>query len=189
MGSRQRPIAAHIPNVLTLLRVLLAPLVMLLILAADDVISRWITLVIFVAAALTDGIDGWFARRFHVTSKFGAFIDPVADKLLILGAFGAFVITEALPATVLVVVAARELLVTVLRLWLIKNHNIVMAASWWGKSKTVLQIVALSFYLAPIIPDRLAAATMSAAIALTVWSGVEYGYRARRLLTDPQRTA
>lgn len=181
MVRAERRVARHIPNVLTLLRVVVAPLVAVLILAAEDTTSRWITLVVFVAAAVTDGIDGWFARRFHVTSKFGAFIDPVADKLLILGAFGAFVVTGALPAAVFIVVGARELLVTLLRLWLIKRHHVVMSASLWGKSKTVVQIVALSFYIAPVIPHLVAAATMSAAVALTVWSGVEYVYRARRL--------
>jgi CDP-diacylglycerol--glycerol-3-phosphate 3-phosphatidyltransferase len=181
MGESTR-LAAQIPNLLTLVRVLLAPLVAVLVVTTDDDASRWITLIVFLLAASTDGIDGWFARRFNVVSRLGAFIDPVADKLLILGAFGALVVINALPLGVFLVVVARELLVTLLRLWLIKNHRIVMPASLWGKTKTVAQIVALSFYLAPIIPTLLQAASMSIAVALTVWSGVEYVYRARRLI-------
>lgn len=184
MADTSSRLAAQTPNLLTLLRVLLAPLVAALVVTTDDDASRWLTLAVFLLAASTDGIDGWFARRFNVTSRFGAFIDPVADKLLILGAFGALVVTQKLPLAVFLLVVAREALVTMLRLWLIKTHHIVMPASMWGKIKTVAQIVALSFYLAPIIPTMLAAASMSAAVALTVWSGVEYVYRARRLIHD-----
>lgn len=175
-------IATQVPNALTLLRVLLAPLVAVLILTADEDGGRWLTLIVFLLAASTDGVDGWFARRFHVTSRFGAFVDPVADKLLILGAFGSLVLIDALPAVVFLVVAVRELLVTVLRLWLIRTHQIVMSASVWGKAKTTAQIVALAFYLAPGVPTWLAAMSMSAAVALTVWSGIEYIYRAKRLV-------
>jgi len=182
MGEPSPRFAAHVPNLLTLLRVLLAPLIAVLVLTADDDASRWFTLAMFLLASGTDGIDGWFARRFNVVSRFGAFIDPVADKLLILGAFGALVAVNALPVAVFVIVVTRELLVTVLRLWLIKRHQIVMSASLWGKTKTVAQIIALSLYLAPIIPSFLAQTSMSAAVALTVWSGVEYMYRARRLI-------
>lgn len=184
MAETSSRFRAQVPNLLTLLRVLLAPLVAVLVFTADDDVSHWITLAVFLIAASTDGIDGWFARRFHVTSRLGAFIDPVADKLLIMGAFGALVAIEALPLAVFIVVVAREALVTLLRLWLMKTRQIVMPASMWGKTKTVAQIIALSFYLAPIIPTLLAAASMSAAVALTVWSGVEYVYRARRLIHD-----
>lgn len=184
MASWSSSLTAQIPNLLTLLRVILAPLVAVLVFAADSDASRWLTLAVFLVASSTDWIDGWFARRFRVTSRFGAFIDPVADKLLTLAAFGALVAIQALPLAVFLVVVVREVLVTLLRLWLINAHQIVMSASAWGKAKTVAQIVALSFYLAPVIPSGLAATSMSVAVALTVWSGIEYGYRSKRLVHD-----
>lgn len=170
----------NLPNALTLLRALLVP-VILWLLAQDDPESRWWAFGIFVFAAATDSIDGWVARRYHGVTRWGQLADPIADKLLIVGALASLAAVGDLPWWAVVVIVAREMAVTVLRVMLVQRHDLVMPASWWGKAKTVLQVIAVSLFLLPSVASDTALLVLYVAIAVTLWSGLDYAFRAGAL--------
>lgn len=170
----------NLPNALTFLRVLLVP-VILWLLAADTEAAEWWAFAIFVFAAATDSIDGWVARRMHGVTTWGQLADPIADKLLIIGALASLASVDRLPWWAVWVILARELAVTLLRVGLVRRFDIVMPASRWGKSKTISQVVAVSAFLWPVISEEVAMGLLYVAVALTLWSGTEYAFRAGRL--------
>ncbi|MEX0952500.1 MAG: CDP-diacylglycerol--glycerol-3-phosphate 3-phosphatidyltransferase [Nitriliruptoraceae bacterium] len=170
-----------IPNLVTFLRVVLVP-VILWLLTLDDPRARWWALGVFVFAAWTDSIDGWVARRFDGVTAWGQFADPVADKLLVIGVLASLALVDELPWWAVVVIVGREVAVTVLRVRLVQRQGRVMPASVWGKVKTVSQIIAIAAHLLPGAPPVIAQRLLDVAVVLTVWSGIEYGFRARRLV-------
>jgi CDP-diacylglycerol---glycerol-3-phosphate 3-phosphatidyltransferase len=175
----------NVPNGITFLRALLVP-VILVLLAQRDHASRWWAFGIFVFAAATDSIDGWVARRWHGVTRWGQLADPIADKLLIVGSLVALAMFGDLPWWAVVVIVLREVAVTVLRLVLVRRYDLVMPASWWGKSKTISQVWALALYLAPGVSPTLRGVVLYVAIALTLWSGIDYAFRAGKLARDAQ---
>ncbi len=170
----------NVPNGVTFLRALLVP-VILWLLARDDPGSRWWALGIFIFAALTDSIDGWVARRWHGVTRWGQLADPIADKLLIVGSLASLAAVGELPWWAVGVIVVRELAVTILRVALVSRQGLVMPASWWGKSKTISQVFAVIAYLWPGVPENARAVLLAGAIALTIWSGLDYAFRAGRL--------
>lgn len=173
----------NLPNGLTFLRALLVP-VILVFLAKDDPASRWWAFGIFVFAAATDSIDGWVARRYHGVTRWGQLADPIADKLLIVGALASLAAVGDLPWWAVVVIVAREIAVTVLRVVLVQRYELVMPASWWGKTKTITQVVAVSLFLLPSVSGDVAILVLYAAIAITLWSGLDYAFRAGSLARE-----
>lgn len=170
----------NVPNSVTFLRALLVP-VILWLLAQDDPDARWWALGIFIFAALTDSIDGWVARRWHGVTRWGQLADPIADKLLIVGSLASLAAVGELPWWAVGVIVVRELAVTMLRLVLVRRQDLVMPASWWGKSKTISQVTAVIAFLWPGAPEPLRKVLLAVAIALTMWSGLDYAFRAGRL--------
>lgn len=170
----------NVPNGITFLRALLVP-VILLLLAVDDRSARWWAFGIFVFAAATDSIDGWVARRWHGVTRWGQLADPIADKLLIIGSLGSLAVFGELPWWAVFVIVAREAGVTLLRVVMVRRHDLVMPASWWGKSKTISQVVAVALFLMPGASETLELTVLYVAIALTLWSGIDYAFRAGRL--------
>lgn len=168
------------PNALTAARLLCVPVVAVL-LWRDDPTSRDIAAVVFVLAALTDLVDGALARRTGTESEFGAFADPIADKALIGVALIGLSWLGDLPWWITLVIIVREVVVTVVRLVVLRHG--VIPASRGGKVKTVLQIVAIAMYLAvgPSWWVDIAQAVMIAAVIVTVITGVDYLRRAREL--------
>jgi len=167
---------ANLPNSLTLLRILMVPVFVALLFAAgreDDPMHWWAALV-FAAAAVTDRLDGWLARRNGTVTTFGVVADPIADKALTGSAFVALSILDLLPWWVTVVVLVREVGVTVLRAAVIRHT--VVPASTGGKLKTVLQTVALTALVAPLpgALDVVAWVVMALAVGVTVVTGVQY---------------
>ena len=151
MNSDAKPgfIYRQTPNILTLLRIAAAPAVFLIVLQGwNDPWLRVLALLVFVAAAITDGFDGKLARSRNLISNLGKLLDPIADKLLIGAALLALAIIGALEWWLVIAIVSRELLVTGYRLWVLRKR--ILAAGDWGKLKTVLQIVAVSFVLAPL---------------------------------------
>lgn len=134
-----------LPNLLTLSRIAFAPLLWAC-LFWDFVWAKALALVIFIVASLTDFFDGLLARRQKTKTRFGAIMDPVADKILILTAFFAFVRLGIIPLWLVLIILFREVIVTLLRLWVIRR-GIVMPAQRAGKQKTVSQIVVVLFIL------------------------------------------
>ena len=170
----------NLANLLTFLRALLVPVILWLLLT-DDPTGRWWAFGIFVFAAWTDSIDGWVARRYNGVTRWGQLADPIADKLLIIGSLASLAFIGELPWWAVNVIVVREVAVTVLRLRLVRRLGLVMPASVWGKVKTLSQVVAVAAFLLPpssgMVPQRL----LDVAVALTVWSGIEYAFRAGRL--------
>lgn len=133
---------------------------------------RWVCLVIFIVAASTDWLDGYLARRLDQVTDLGKFLDPLVDKLLILGPLIALVELNQIPAWSVVIVLIRELAIAG---WRVQQTQ-VSGANWWGKVKTVVQIIAVSLLIAPLsgiwIPVTLWVYALS--ILLTIVSGVVY---------------
>ena len=170
------------PNVLTLVRVALIPvLVAVLLSALPD--ADLLAAIVFVVASATDALDGWIARRRSMVTAFGKLMDPLADKLLITAALVSLVALYRLDAWVAMVIIAREFAVTGLRMLAVEQGHVI-SASVWGKLKTITQV---AMVLALIWVDRPAAwvdILIYATVAITVLSGADYFYRLRSLLTD-----
>lgn len=129
------------PNVITMLRIALIPFFMALILAESRRNNFWAA-IIFGLASATDFVDGWIARRFNLTTTFGKFLDPLADKLITMSAYVILVHLGRLAAWVVVLIIGRELVITGLRT-IAMSEGIVIAAGQGGKWKTALQLVGL----------------------------------------------
>jgi CDP-diacylglycerol--glycerol-3-phosphate 3-phosphatidyltransferase len=168
----------NIPNSLTMLRILAAPVVVVALLGEVPNGDLWAGIV-FAAAAFTDGLDGYIARRKNSVTTFGKLMDPIADKLLIIAALVSLVSLDRLQAWIAMVIIARELAVTGLRAVAVEQ-GVVISASWLGKVKTALQVAAIIGLIAadpsPLGVDLL----VYAALAVTVWSGADYFFGVRR---------
>lgn len=135
----------NLPNKITISRIFLV-LIFLLILLLPIPYRNFIALFVFIVAASTDGIDGHVARSRNQVTNFGKFLDPLADKLLVSTALIALVGEAKIPSWMVIVIIAREFIITGIRL-LASNEGRVIAASMWGKAKTVTQIIAISLLL------------------------------------------
>ena len=171
-------IPLNAPNILTVLRILMIPVIVVALLdetAEGDVIAA----ALFALAALTDGLDGYIARRQRQETTFGKLMDPLADKLLVTAALVSLVSLDRLAAWVAMVIIAREFAVTGLRS-VAAERGIVISASWLGKAKTGLQVAAIfgliAFEDSPLGVDIL----VYAAVAMTVISGADYFLGLRR---------
>ena len=175
----------HWPNALTLLRVLFIPPVVILTLVDTDV-SSWIAFFAFGTAALTDGLDGYVARRMQLVSTTGQLLDPLADKLLVTAAMVALVVVDRFPAWAAIIIVAREVAVTALRI-VADRRGRGFPASMAGKGKTGAQLVAVLLYILPLGSgwDPLRYTFLGLALFLTVVSGLHYLIRAPRLLRAP----
>lgn len=129
----------NLPNKLTVIRVLAIPIFLIFLFITKGVF-RFLPLIIFIAAAITDAVDGYIARRDNLISDFGKFMDPLADKLLTASAFIAFVEIDYLSSWVVVLIISREFLVSGFRT-LAASKGVTIAANPWGKIKTVFQMV------------------------------------------------
>jgi CDP-diacylglycerol--glycerol-3-phosphate 3-phosphatidyltransferase len=167
---------ANLANSLTLLRLVLVPIFLLVLFAGNghETAFRIAAFVIFAIACITDRLDGLLARNYGMATEFGAFVDPIADKTLVGSALIGLSMLGDLPWWVTVLIMAREIAVTLLRLMVIRRG--VIPASWGGKLKTVVQVLAIGLFVLPLAgPFRVAAAVvMGIAIVLTVVTGVDY---------------
>lgn len=168
-----------VANGFTMLRVALVPVVAVLV-AQGTGGARWWAMAVFLLAAFTDGLDGYVARRTgNGVTRWGQLADPLADKLLILGALVVLGWQADVPWWAVGVIAVREVAITVLRTVLVRR-DVVLPADRFGKAKTVAQIVYVAIELAPGTPSRLEAATLWLVLVLTVGSGLAYGWRTWR---------
>jgi len=189
----------NLPNKITLSRIFMVPLFMLFILPFPQWMlegnilqsqlkalnyfilhyGNYIAAVFFIIAASTDGVDGYIARKRKLVTKFGIFLDPIADKLLVTGALIALVQRNEVNGWAAMIIIAREFIVTGLRL-VAAGEGTVIAASKWGKFKTITQIIAISFSLVKNFPFSLITDfpfdryLMLAAVFITLYSGYDY---------------
>jgi CDP-diacylglycerol--glycerol-3-phosphate 3-phosphatidyltransferase len=174
----------NIANLVTVARILCAPIFVWLVLMDPTGPLRWVALALFVFGTASDGIDGYLARSRNLGTSLGVLLDPIADKVLIGAALVVLSMVGELPWWVTIVVLVREVGITVYRMLIV--HREIHAASWGGKVKTTAQSIAASFALAPfpaLLGDWMNwvnAALMTAALALTVWTGLEYVWKAIR---------
>lgn len=158
-------------NKLTLLRVVLIP-VYLVLWHLNFPGNHYAALVVFVIASLTDLLDGYIARHYNQVTDFGKFMDPLADKVLVLTAMACFCSVGRFPDWALVIVIAREFAVSGLRLVAVDNGRVI-AAGWSGKVKTASTMVCLCLMHLPI-PDVLGWVCVIVIAATTLYSGIEY---------------
>jgi len=195
-------------NTVTVTRMVLIPVFLLVLLAdwpawlnapaAVEGLRPWIAALVFTLLAATDGVDGYLARSRNEITTFGKFIDPLADKLLVTAALLALVELAVLPAWIAFVIISREFIVSGLRM-VASAEGTVIAASWYGKVKTVVQIVAIVMF---IVKDSVLLASltsagfmyflqiaawtvMGAAVVLTILSMVDYFRSAADVLVGP----
>lgn len=178
----------NLPNKITMLRVIMIPFFAFFMLT--DVVgnSKYIAVAIFIIASLTDTLDGFIARKYNLVSNFGKFMDPLADKLLVSTAFICFVSVPDNPMPVwgVIVIISREFIISGFRL-VAANEGIVLAASWWGKIKTTVQMVMSVLLIVNFdgeVIDIIENIFIYAAIALTVISLVDYLIKNWKVLDD-----
>lgn len=195
--ARIAPSAWNIANALTILRLLLVPVFGWLLLwgGGEDASTRWWAFAVFSVAMVTDRIDGDLARSRGLITDFGKVADPIADKALVTMALVGLSMIGDIPWWITVVILVREWGITAMRFWVIRHG--VMAAGRGGKLKTLLQALALGFFVIPrfSLPfsgtlDVVAWVTLLAALVVTVVTGVDYAVDAFRLRrTSPRALA
>jgi len=170
---------------ITLIRVAFIPLLMIFMYLSQGVAGIWmiLALAVFILASVTDFIDGQIARRKNQVSDFGKFLDPLADKLLVIAAMTMFCQWNKFPAWALVLVLTREFAVTGLRLIAVGKGNVI-AAGWGGKVKTVCTMVGLCFMMAFPGVQIINTIVITLIVLTTVGSGLEYFARNWKYLWD-----
>lgn len=190
----------NIPNMLTILRVFMIPVFMVVVLGpfdwgtvnlAGSTISLQYLLgaIIFALASFTDWLDGYIARKQNIVTNFGKFADPIADKMLVMAAFILLVGLDLAPSWVVAVIVMRELAVSGLRLILVEQGGEVLAADWPGKIKTTTQMLAIILLLIDNFPFEglgipMADIMLYTCLFFTVYSGIEYFWKARFIFKD-----
>ena len=166
----------NLPNKLTLLRAGLIPFFVFFLLDGAIPYHEYVAALLFVAASTTDALDGYIARKYNLITNFGKFMDPLADKLLVCSALICFVELGLVPAWIVIVIISREFIISGFRL-VASDNGVVIAASYWGKFKTISQML-MSILLILHFDHPLAAAAEQALIyislILTVVSLADY---------------
>jgi len=172
----------NLPNALTVARILLVPVLVVALLdgtSNGDLLAA----IVFALASLTDAVDGYLARSRNAITTFGKLMDPVADKLLILAALLSLVSLGRVSAWVAMVIIAREFAVTATRM-AATQHGVVIAANWWGKAKTIVQVVVIFLLITFTDSPPWLDVLVYVMVAITVVSGVDYFFGLRRLLRE-----
>ncbi len=177
----------NLPNKLTIFRVILIPFFVVLLLFDFTAYDKWIALAIFIVASLTDFLDGHIARKYNLVTNFGKFMDPLADKLLVCSAMICMVELSRIPAWVVIIIIAREFIISGFRL-VASDNGVVIAASYWGKFKTTFQILMICLMIADLPPLALVTQiVMWVAVALTVVSLVDYLIKNKDVMLDNKK--
>ena len=176
----------NLPNKLTVLRVIMVPFFVFFMLTdVGGAANKWIALVLFIVASLTDMLDGKIARKYNLVTNFGKFMDPLADKLLVCSAMICLVDLKLLPAWIVIIIIAREFIISGFRL-VASDNGIVIAANYWGKFKTVSQMAMIIVLIADLggVFDLIGQILVWLALALTIISLIDYVWTNRQVLTQ-----
>ena len=174
----------NLPNKLTIFRVLCVPVFVVMMLVDYIPYNHFIAVGIFIIASLTDLFDGKIARKYNLVTNFGKFMDPLADKLLVCSAMICLIPSGKLPTAIVIVIIAREFIISGFRL-VASDNGIVIAASYWGKFKTVFQMAMIIVLIADFggVFDLIGQVLIWVAVALTVISLVDYVWKNKEVLT------
>jgi len=178
-------VALNVPNVLTILRILLVPVIVVALLG-ETPNGDLLAAIVFAFASITDWVDGWLARSSNTVTNFGKLMDPIADKLLVIAALVSLVSLDRLQAWVAMVIIAREVAVTMSRM-AVSTQGVVISAKRWGKIKTVFQVVTIFLLIAVSGSPAWLDALVYVTVAVTVVSGIDYFFGLRRTLNQRQR--
>lgn len=177
----------NLPNKLTILRIIMIPFfVFFLLSGVGGSASKWIALVIFAAASITDTLDGYIARRDNLITDFGKFMDPLADKLLVCSALICLIALDRIPAWIVIVIISREFIISGFRL-IAADNGVVIAASYWGKFKTASQMVTVILLVLNIqntVFTVLGTVFIYISLVLTVVSLIDYIAKNKEVLKD-----
>lgn len=176
----------NLPNKLTVLRVILIPFFLVALMVDAIPYGKWIAVAIFIIASLTDMLDGKIARKYNLITNFGKFMDPLADKLLVCSAMIALIELDRIPAWVVIIIIAREFIISGFRL-VASDNGIVIAAGWWGKVKTVVQMVMIIVVLCNFggtVVSILENMLIYASLALTIISLIDYLVKNKGVLAE-----
>lgn len=156
-----------------------------LYMGTDNSYAKWIALLLFAGASFTDFLDGYLARKWKLVTNFGKFMDPLADKLLVCSALIAFVDLGRLSGWIVVIIIAREFIISGFRL-VASDNGVVIAASYWGKFKTVSQMIMILLLISDLggIFKTLEVIFIYVALILTVISLLDYLYANRKVITE-----
>ena len=176
----------NLPNKLTILRVILIPFfVVFMLFDITGAADKWIALVIFCVASLTDMLDGKIARKYNLVTNFGKFMDPLADKLLVCTALICLTSMNRLNVIVVLVIIAREFIISGFRL-VASDNGIVIAASYWGKFKTVSQMALILVLIMDLggVWNVVGTVLTWVALLLTIVSLIDYIAKNKQVLTQ-----
>jgi len=176
----------NLPNKLTILRVIMIPFFVVFLLMNKGFTTELTALVLFAAASLTDFFDGYIARKYNLVTNFGKFMDPLADKLLVCSAMICLIELGRLPAWIVIIIIAREFIISGFRL-VASDNGIVIAASYWGKFKTVSQMFMIMLLI--IHPEGtvffwLEQILIYVSLILTIVSLLDYIMKNKQVLTE-----
>lgn len=196
----------NLPNKLTIFRIILVPIMVIIPFLGIDgkflgIPIEWLIIdAIFIIASITDKLDGYLARKNNQVTAFGKFLDPLADKILVLAAMIMLVEMEKLPAWIPIIVLAREFMVSGYRLIAVEKGGIVIAASKWGKLKTITQMIAIILAFldlnafgecfggvlqgGDLVLNFIVTAMMIIQTIATIGSGIDYMKGAKKLIKD-----
>lgn len=174
----------NIANKITLVRIFLVPVFLFFMLTDFTAYNSIIAFVVFVIATLTDKIDGTIARKYNLVTDFGKFLDPIADKLLVCSALICLTADGTIPAWITIVIIGREFIISAFRL-VCADTGKTVAASWWGKSKTIAQMVTIIVLLLNIAQLKiLEDILIYVSLVLTVISLVDYFLKNKEVLKE-----
>lgn len=175
----------NLPNKLTILRVCMIPFfVIFMECTIFKGVDKYIAAAIFIAASITDTLDGKIARKYGLVTNFGKFMDPLADKLLVCSALICLMAQERLPVWAVLIIIAREFIISGFRL-VASDNGIVIAAGYWGKIKTICQMVMIIVLIADLGAGMVMAEQIliGLSVALTVISLADYLYKNKQVLS------
>ena len=176
----------NLPNKLTVLRIIMVPFFVFFMLTdVGGPANKWIALILFCIASLTDLLDGKIARKYNLVTNFGKFMDPLADKLLVCSAMICLVEMGRLPAWIVIIIISREFIISGFRL-VASDNGIVIAASYWGKFKTTFQMLMVIFLIIDLggVFATVETILIYVSLALTIISLVDYIAKNKQVLTQ-----
>lgn len=176
----------NLPNKITIFRVILIPFFVFFILTDFVAYSDYLAATIFIVGSLSDALDGYIARKYHLITNFGKFMDPLADKLLVSSAMICMIALERIPAWAVIIIISRDFIINGFRL-VASDNGVVIAAGWWGKVKTTVQMIMsilLIIHIENPIYQVIEQIFIYLAVTLTVISLIDYIYKNRQVLKN-----